>query len=74
VASHVPALRSYDAIGADVGDKDFLVGDDTAMHGELLRFGIAHEWAVYDGDHVNHIAQRFDQVVLPFFAKHLATR
>jgi S-formylglutathione hydrolase FrmB len=74
VASHVPALRSYDAIGADVGDKDFLVGDDTAIHEELERFGIAHDWAVYEGDHVNHIAQRFDEVVLPFFAKHLATR
>ena len=44
-----------------------------AIHEELLRFGIAHDWAVYDGDHVNHIAERFDEVVLPFFAKHLDT-
>jgi enterochelin esterase-like enzyme len=71
VAAHVPALKSYTAIGADVGDKDFLLGDDTAIHDELLRFGIAHDWAVYDGDHVSKIAQRFDEVVLPFFAKHL---
>jgi enterochelin esterase-like enzyme len=71
VASHVGALRSFTAIGADVGDKDGLVHDDTLIHQELEKFGIAHEWAIYDGDHVNRIGQRFDDVVLPFFAKHL---
>jgi enterochelin esterase-like enzyme len=73
VASRIPALRSYDAIGADVGNKDGLVTDDTLIHEELLRFGIEHDWAVYDGNHVDHIAQRFDEVVLPFMAKHLDT-
>ena len=71
VASHVGALKSFTAIGADVGTKDFLIADDTAIHDELARFGIKHDWATYDGDHVNHIAQRFDEVVLPFFAQHL---
>jgi enterochelin esterase-like enzyme len=71
VATHLEALQSFDAIGADVGDKDGLIRDDTRIHEELDGFGIAHEWAVYDGDHVNKIAQRFDEVVLPFFGKHL---
>jgi S-formylglutathione hydrolase FrmB len=71
VASRIPALKSYAAIGADVGDKDGLVADDTLIHEELLRFGIAHDWAIYDGNHVDKIAPRFDTVVLPFFAKHL---
>jgi len=71
VASHVDALKSYDAIGADVGDKDGLVTDDTLIHQELGKFGIAHEWAIYDGDHVNRIAERFRDVVLPFMAGHL---
>ena len=72
VASHVTALRSFDAIGADVGDKDALVGDDTLIHEELARFGIEHEWAVYEGTHTDKIGQRFADVVLPFFARHLA--
>ena len=72
VPSHVWALRSYDAIGADVGTKDGLIKDDTAIHEALARFGIKHDWATYEGTHVDHIAQRFDQVVLPFMAKHLA--
>ncbi|WP_250893864.1 alpha/beta hydrolase [Croceibacterium selenioxidans] len=71
VAAHVDALKSFDAIGADVGDKDGLITDDTAIHQELEKFGIAHDWAVYEGDHVSKIGQRFADVVLPFFAKHL---
>jgi S-formylglutathione hydrolase FrmB len=71
VASHLPALRSFDAIGADVGDKDGLVGDDTLIHEELARFGIEHEWAIYPGTHTDKIGQRFSEVVLPFFAEHL---
>lgn len=71
VASHLAALKSYDGIGLDVGDKDGLVRDDTLIHEELDKFGIAHEWAVYPGTHTDKIGQRFGDVVLPFFAKHL---
>ena len=71
VASHIPALRSFDAIGADVGNRDGLVNDDTLIHRELDRFGIAHEWEVYEGTHTDKIGQRFADLVLPFFARHL---
>ncbi len=72
VASHVGALQSFDAIGLDVGDKDGLVRDDTLIHEELEKFGIEHEWAVYPGTHTDKIGERFADVVLPFFAMHLA--
>lgn len=71
VAGHVDALKSFDAIGADVGDKDGLVRDDTLIHEELEKLGIAHEWAIYEGTHTDKIGQRFADVVLPFFARHL---
>ena len=71
IPSHVWALRSYDAIGSDVGTKDGLIRDDTAIHEMLDKQGVANTWATYEGTHVDHIAQRFDEVVLPFFAKHL---
>jgi enterochelin esterase-like enzyme len=74
VASHLEALKSYDAIGLDVGDKDGLVTDDTLIHNELEKFGVAHEWAVYPGTHTDKIGERFASVVLPFFAKHLDMR
>lgn len=71
VASHVAQLASFAAIGADVGDRDGLVTDDTRMHEELRKFGIRHEWAVYDGDHTNRIGERFRTVVLPWAARHV---
>lgn len=74
VPQHVWDLKSFTAIGADVGDKDGLLKDDTAIHDALTRFGIKHEWAVYSGTHTSAIAQRFDTVVLPFFARHLAMK
>jgi enterochelin esterase-like enzyme len=74
VSGHVWDLKSFKAIGADVGDKDGLVKDATAIHEELVKFGIQHYWAIYPGDHVSGIAKRFEEVVLPFFAKNLATK
>ena len=71
VASHVSALQSFDAIGSDVGDKDGLVRDDTLMHEELTKFGIAHDWAIYEGTHTDKIGERFNTIVLPWVAQHL---
>jgi len=74
VSSHVWPLKSFKAIGADVGDKDGLVHDDAAIHNELLKFGIQHDWAVYPGTHTSGIVRRLDEVVLPFFAKNLVAK
>ena len=67
-------LKSMAAIAMDVGDKDGLVKDDTAIHESFGRLGVAHQFEVYDGNHVNHIAERFQAKVLPFFAQHLAMK
>lgn len=71
VSSHVAALQSFDGIGADVGDRDGLVRDDTLIHQELEKFGIAHDWAIYEGTHTDKIGARFAEVVLPWMAGHL---
>lgn len=68
---YIPALKGLKAIRVEVGDKDFLLGDDTLMHEELDRFGIAHEWKVFDGDHGNRVHDRIRSELLPFFAAHL---
>ena len=69
---HLPALRPMAAISLDVGNKDFIIADSNAMHAELNRYGIAHDWEVYEGDHGNRVPERFQAKVLPFFARHLA--
>ena len=71
VPQYVPALQAMTAIGIDTGDKDFVRGDDEAMHAELQRFHIAHDWELFEGDHGNRFPERLEKVTFPFFAKHL---
>jgi S-formylglutathione hydrolase FrmB len=71
VPQYVPALRQMTAIGMDTGDKDFVHADVEAMHAELQKFGIKHDWEFYQGDHGNRVSERLEKVVFPFFAKHL---
>lgn len=71
LAQYLPAMRSLRAIGMETGAKDFVRPDVLAMHTELLRFGIAHDWTDHDGDHGNRVSERLETVVFPFFAKHL---
>ncbi|MCW3838078.1 alpha/beta hydrolase [Sphingomonas canadensis] len=68
---YVPGMRSITAMALDVGDKDFLLADNQALHAALVRYGVAHDWTVYDGDHGNRIPDRFRDNLLPFFQAHL---
>lgn len=71
VSQYVPALRSLTAIGVDTGDQDFMRAEQQAMHEELLKFGIKHDWELYEGNHGNRVSERLEKVVFPFFARHL---
>ena len=68
---YLPEMMALEAIRIEVGDKDFLLRDDTWMHEELDRFGVAHEWQVFDGDHGNRVNARIRSDLLPFFGAHL---
>ncbi len=74
VSAHVPQLKSFVAIASDGGDKDGLTKDAGVMHEELDRMGVQNTFEVYDGNHTNHIAERFQAKVLPFFQAHLQLR
>jgi hypothetical protein len=71
VDQHIGDLRRYKAIAIDVGDKDGLKGDAQALHEVLDRNGIGNSFAIYEGDHTNRVAWRFQDEVLPFFDRHL---
>ena len=68
---YLSALKGLKAFQMEVGDKDGLIRDDTWMHEELNRFGVPHEWKVFDGDHGNRVSPRFRSDLLPFFRRHL---
>ena len=73
VDQYIPSLRKYDGIAIDAGDKD--LGDIPAtvrrMDQILTDYGIAHDFEIYEGDHVNRVGQRLETKVLPFFSAHL---
>jgi len=71
VDQYMGDLRRYKAIAIDVGDKDGLKGDAQALHEVLDRNSIANSFEIYEGDHTNRVAWRFQDEVLPFFDRQL---
>jgi enterochelin esterase-like enzyme len=68
---YVTSLKKYRAIQMDVGLQDPLLRDNKEMDRLLTQFSITHTYETYEGNHVDHIPQRFEQSVLPFFSQHL---
>lgn len=72
VDQYIPNMRRYAAIAMDVGDKDGLKTDTETLHKALETYGIANSFTLYEGDHTNRVAFRFQEQVVPFFSQHLA--
>lgn len=74
VHQYIPALERYRAIALDAGEDDLENIDDTIRElGRILDdYGIANTMEVYDGDHVNRVAVRLREHVIPFFSKNLS--
>lgn len=71
LSQYVPNLKKYRAIQMDVGLQDPLFKDNQEMDRLLTEFSIPHAYETYEGNHVNHIPERFEQNVLPFFSEQL---
>jgi S-formylglutathione hydrolase len=69
---YVPNLKKLKAIALDIGLQDNLIGGNRLLVDRLTRFGVAHTFETYEGDHGNRIPQRFEEKVLPFFSTHLS--
>lgn len=72
IHQYIPNMRKYKAIAFDVGDRDGLKTDTEALHTILSNYSINNSFELYDGDHVSGVADRFQNHVLPFFAKNLS--
>jgi S-formylglutathione hydrolase len=72
IDQYVPSLKAYRAIGMDIGTKDGLLASNQALEQAMTRFGIAHVYEEYDGDHTNRRAERIELKVLPFFSNNLS--
>ena len=71
VDQYIPSLKTLH-IAIDVGDKDGLSTSNRELNKVLNGYAIETQFEVYEGDHTNHIVDRMEKVVLPFFSKNLA--
>jgi len=69
---YVPNLKKLKAIALDIGLQDNLITSNKVFVEGLTRFGLAHTFETYEGDHGNRIPQRLEEKVLPFFSKTLS--
>jgi enterochelin esterase-like enzyme len=71
IDQYVKNLKKYSAIAGDCGLQDALFASNRQMDELLTRLGIAHTFQSYEGDHTNHVKDRFEANVLPFFSANL---
>lgn len=71
---YVSNMKSYRAIAMDVGLQDTLLRSNTEFHEALTRMGIQHSFETFQGNHTNHLEQRMEHKVFPFFSRHLSFR
>jgi enterochelin esterase-like enzyme len=71
IDQYVPSLRTFKAIGIEVGTQDGLIGDNKQISDVLKSYGIDHVYETYEGNHTNKVAERYETRVLPFFSREL---
>jgi S-formylglutathione hydrolase len=74
---YVPQLRQYTRIGLDAGSREgWLTETARMLHERLTAYSIGHGFEIYEGGHVDRVAERLEKHVLPVVAAHFrsATR
>ena len=72
VDQYLTSLKKYKSIMIEVGTQDTLAGSNRQLDESFTKFGIAHTFETYDGDHTNRVPARIEEKVLPFFSNNLA--
>ena len=65
-------IKQLKAIGFDAGNKDQISASITVLDSELNKYGVKHFFEVYEGDHINHVADRIEKKMLEFFSDNLS--
>jgi len=65
-------LKKFKAFKMDCGLQDGLQGSNKEMDQALTRLGVVHTYETYEGDHTNHVKERWEQSVVPFFSNNLS--
>jgi hypothetical protein len=66
-------IRMLHAVGFDAGTSDKgIAASITVLNDELNKYGIAHFFELYDGNHIDHVAERIETTMLGFFGYNLS--
>ena len=71
VDQYVGNLKRLRALAIDVGTKDGLAPASKTLDEILTAYRIPHTYETYDGDHINHVADRLETKVFKFFSDNL---
>ena len=72
IDQYIANIRRLKALGMDAGTEDRVIAATVRTLDRVLTdYGIAHEFEIYEGDHLNHVADRIETKMLPFFTKNL---
>lgn len=66
-------IQKLNAIGFDAGTKDVRIAESIKMlDEEMNKYKIKHAFEIYEGDHINRVAERIEKKMLGFFAENLS--
>jgi hypothetical protein len=73
IDQYITNLKRLRAISFDAGDRDVSIAATIKDLDKILDdYKIAHGFEIYEGDHVDHVAERIETKALPFFSKTLS--
>jgi S-formylglutathione hydrolase FrmB len=66
-------IRMLHAVAFDAGTSDKgIAASITVLDKELKKYGIVHTFELYDGNHIDHVAERIETKMLGFFGHNLS--
>jgi S-formylglutathione hydrolase len=66
-------IKKLKAIAFDAGTRDAGIAESIkTLDKELNKYGIKHFFEIYEGDHVNRVAERIEKKMLQFFSENLS--
>ncbi len=74
LTQYVHNLRTYSALGIEIGTQDGLIDDNAKLDAQFTRFGLQHSYEPFDGGHADKFGERVRVGLIPFMVKNLATK
>ncbi len=70
---YVYNIKQLKALAFDAGNNDMgIAASVKTLDTELNQYGIKHFFEIYNGDHINRVAERIEKKMLGFFAENLS--